>query len=143
MKLVIDTNVLISALIKDSRTREILLFHSMEFLLPEYSLEEIARHKAKISRYCGLKEEEIDVILSVLLENISIVPFRAIKPHLEKAHEIIGHIDPKDVPFAALVLSTENDGIWSNDRHFEKAVGIKVWKTIDLTRLFAERTASQ
>lgn len=40
MKLVIDTNVLISALLKNSVTREILLFPSLEFLLPEYALEE-------------------------------------------------------------------------------------------------------
>ncbi len=42
MRLVLDTNILIAALIKDSLTREILLFPGFEFLLPEYALEEIA-----------------------------------------------------------------------------------------------------
>lgn len=132
MKLVIDTNVLISALLKNSVTREILLFPSLEFVLPEYALEEIDAHKDSISRRSGLSIEEIDVILSVLLENITIVPASEIKPFLAKADKIIGHTDPFDVPFVALSLSAENDGIWSNDKHFENLKGIKVWKTADL-----------
>lgn len=135
MKLVIDTNILISALIKDSLTRELLLFPSIEFLLPEYSLEEIENHKTKISKYSGLTSEDIDIILSILLENISIIPADKIKPHLKKASEIIGHIDLNDVPFVALALSTDNDGIWTNDKHFERTEGIKVWKTPDLRDL--------
>jgi predicted nucleic acid-binding protein len=45
MRLVIDTCILISALLKDSVTREILLFSSLEFLLPEHALEELENHK--------------------------------------------------------------------------------------------------
>lgn len=138
MKLVIDTNILISALIKDSLTREF-LFPSIEFLLPEYSLEEVENHKAKISRCSSLSSEEIDIVLSILFENISLVPADKIKPNLQKAREIIGQIDLNDVPFVALALSTENDGIWTNDRHFEKIKGVKVWKTSDLRELFGKR----
>ena len=68
MKLVIDTNILISALIKRSATREILLFPTLEFLLPEYALEEINAHKGTISRHSGLNPDEIDVVLSIILE---------------------------------------------------------------------------
>lgn len=132
MKLVIDTNVLISALLKNSVTREILLFPSLEFFLPEYALEEVEAHKGSISKRSGLSEEEIDVILSVLLENITIIPATEISPNVAKADNLIGHIDPFDIPFVALALSVDNDGIWSNDRHFENLEGIKVWKTFDL-----------
>jgi predicted nucleic acid-binding protein len=132
MKLIIDTNVLISALLKNSVTREILLFPSFEFLLPEYALEEVEPHKGLISKRSGLGKDEIDVILSILLENITIIPANEIKPFLAKADKLIGHIDPLDVPFVALALSVENDGIWSNDKHFEDLKGIKVWKTADL-----------
>lgn len=67
MKLVVDTNVLISALIKDSITRELLLFPSMEFLLPEHALEEIETHKSHISRRSGLSNDELDIVFSILL----------------------------------------------------------------------------
>jgi predicted nucleic acid-binding protein len=129
MRLVIDTSILISALLKKSVTRELLLFPSMEFLLPEYALEELEVHKDYISKRTGLKKEEIDVALSLLMENITIIPASDIKPNLKKADKIIGSIDPSDVPFIALALSTKNDGIWSNDKHFEKVKEVKVWKT--------------
>lgn len=59
MRLVIDTGIPISALLKESATREILLLSSIEFLLPEYAFEEFERHKDKISKRSGLSMEDI------------------------------------------------------------------------------------
>jgi len=132
MRLVVDTSILISSLIKQSVTREILLLPFMKFYLPEYALEEIEVHKPKISRLSGLSFDEIDILLNSLLDNISIVPAQTIRPYLKKAERIIGGIDPGDIPFVALALAVENDGIWSNDKHFKAIKHIKVWKTSDL-----------
>jgi predicted nucleic acid-binding protein len=54
MILILNTSILISSLIKDSVTRQILLLPSMKFYLPEYALEEIEAHKMKISRLSRL-----------------------------------------------------------------------------------------
>lgn len=132
MKLVIDTGILISALLKDSATREILLFSAIDFLLPEYAIEEIERHKDNISIRSGLSKEDIEIVLSLIIENVTIIPASKLKPYAGKAHKIIGSIDPFDVPFVALALSTENDGIWSNDKHFNNLQDIKIWKTSDV-----------
>ena len=132
MRLVVDTSILISSLIKQSVTREILLLPFMEFYLPEYALEEMEIHKPKISRLSGLSFDEIDILLNSLLENISIVPAQTIRPYLRKAERIIGDIDPGDVPFVALALAVENDGIWSNDKHFKAMKQFKVLKTSEL-----------
>lgn len=133
MKLIVDSSVLISALIRDSVTREILLLPFFEFLLPEYALEEIELRKSKIGKLSGLRYEEIDIVLSLILENIFIVPAHNIKVHLNEANNLIGKTDPNDTPFVALALSTKNDGIWSNDKHFEVLKDIiKVWKTADI-----------
>ncbi|MBI5968325.1 MAG: hypothetical protein HY882_10780 [Deltaproteobacteria bacterium] len=45
---------------------------------------------------------------------------------------MIGNIDPGDVPFIALGLAVENDGIWSSDKHFKKIKRFKIWKTSEL-----------
>jgi len=140
MRLVIDTGVLISALLKKSVSREILLFPFMNFFLPEYALEELEAHKDSISSRSGLTREEIDVVLSMLIENISIISASEIKPNLKKAEKIMGSIDPFDVPFVALVLTVKNDGIWTNDKHFENLKGIKVWKTSDVFNYFKNQT---
>jgi predicted nucleic acid-binding protein len=134
MILILNTSILISSLIKDSVTRQILLLPSMKFYLPEYALEEIEAHKMKISRLSRLSTDEIDILLNLLLENISIIPGQTIQPCISEAEVMIGRIDPNDIPFLALALATENDGIWSNDRHFEAIKQIKIWKTSDLLK---------
>lgn len=50
MRLVLDTNILIAALLKDSITRRILLLPGLEFLLPAFALDELATHRSKIVR---------------------------------------------------------------------------------------------
>lgn len=132
MRLIVDTNILISSLIKDSITREILLLPFMDFYLPEFALEEVEVHKTKIGKLSGLSPDEIDFFLGLLLENISIIPVQAIRPYLKEAERIIGDIDPGDIPFIALALAVDNDGIWSNDKHFKKVKKLKIWKTPEL-----------
>ena len=129
MRLVLDTNILIAALIKDSLTREIFFAPGFEFLLPEYALGEVRRHHQKIARYASLTAHEVDLLLSLLLESVTVVPMERILPHLQEAEVMIGSVDQDDVPFVALALAVENDGIWSNYRAFEQLSKIKVWKT--------------
>jgi len=134
MRLVINASILISSLIKDSVTREILLLPFMKFYFPEYALEEVEAHKKKISRLSRLSIDEIDIVLNLLLDNISIISAETVRPYLKEAEKIIGGVDPKDIPFVALALATENEGIWTNDKHFEGIRQIKVWKTSDLLK---------
>ena len=132
MRLIVDTNILISSLIKDSITREIFLLPFMDFYLPEFALEEVEAHKPRICKLSGLSPDEIDLFLDLLLENISIAPAQTIRPFLNEAETIIGDIDPGDIPFIALALAVDNDGIWTNDKHFRKVKKMKVWKTSEL-----------
>ncbi len=139
MRLVLDTNILIAALIKDSLTRAILFLPEFEFLLPEHGLEEVRRHRLKILRHARLKSEELDLLLSLLLESVTVVPKDRIAPHVKAAEALIGAIDPNDVPFAALALAEENDGIWSNDQAFDHLPSIKRWTTSDIKQYLRDR----
>ena len=60
--------------------------------------------------------------------------------YIDGAIEIIGHIDEKDTQFIALALAIENNGIWSNDKHFEKQTKIKIYKTIDIINLLESQS---
>ena len=140
MRLVLDTNILIAALIKNSLTRKIFFLSDFEFHLPEYALEEVTRHRAKIARHSHLSYREIDLLLSLLLESVTVVPAQKILPHLKAAEALIGDVDKNDVPFVALALAIENDGIWSNDRAFEHLPGITVWKTSDIKAYLDKRS---
>jgi len=131
----VDTNRIIAGLMKDSITREILLNTNFEFYIPEYLLLEIEKHKELILKKSGLSESRFQLIFDLLKENINVVPMSEITDHLDEAEEIIGDIDPNDIPFIALALAIQNDGIWTEDKDFRKQSRIKIWSTADLIKI--------
>lgn len=134
MKLVVDTNILLSALIKDSLTRKILLHPKFEFYVPEHVFHEIELMKDEIIRRSRINENEFYIVLSTISTNIITTPKTDFTSYIPKARKIIGSIDPNDVPFIALALSFDNDGIWTNDKHFLRQKVVKVWRTEDLIK---------
>lgn len=104
MKLIIDTNIFFSGLIKDSITRKILLNPKFEFYVPEYFLSELNKYIPEIMKKAKLKNEELEKLINFFLEKIHLVPINEYKENLEKATEIFGIIDKKDIAFIALAL---------------------------------------
>lgn len=47
MKIIIDSNILFSALIKNSTTRKLILEHDGYFLFPSFIIEEMEKHKKR------------------------------------------------------------------------------------------------
>ena len=79
MKLIIDTNILISSLLKDSTTREILLNESLIFYLPEIVLSEVNKYLPYIIQKSELSEEEIKKLLNTILENLILYQLKNMK----------------------------------------------------------------
>lgn len=138
MQLVLDTNILLAALIRNSKTRHLLLHPSFSFYLPEYSLDEVKEHKQIIIEKSKLSEAEIDFLLNLLLSNLTIVPESSFHSYIKQAKEIMSSIDPDDFPFVSLALSFHNDGIWSQDKDLLRQTIVKVWTTSDLLQLLTE-----
>ncbi|MDI6916566.1 MAG: PIN domain-containing protein [Thermoplasmatales archaeon] len=134
MRLVVDTNILLSALIKKSATRKILLHPGFEFYAPEHIFYEIENHKNEVIKKSGLSEEEFYIVLDSVLTNAIITPENEFAKYIPRAWDIMKNIDPDDFPFLALALSFENDGIWTNDKHFFRQKEVKVWRTKDLLK---------
>lgn len=132
MRLVLDANRLFAALIKNSIARKILFNPSLEFIAPDYILIELSNHKNELLRKSKLPEDEFDILFQSLFENIIIVPLEEIKPCYDRAMEIMKNIDPDDAVFLAISFCSPNDGIWTEDAHFEKQDAVRVWKTTEL-----------
>jgi len=132
MKIVLDTNILMSALIKDSTTRKLIVQSDWEFYYPEVSLHEVRKHKNLILQKSGMGEEEFTRLFNQLLSHIKIIPEEYINRNLDEANIILGKIDINDVVFLATALSISDSVIWSDDRHFEKQDKVKVMKTEDM-----------
>ena len=138
MQLIVDTNILLSAIIKNSNSRLILLHPSFEFFMPEYALEEFIKHRDVIVRKSGLKPNDLDILTGLIFENVITIPISSFAKHISRAQEIMNDIDPNDSPFIALALSFQNDGIWTQDKDFDRQSVIRVWKTHQLLEVIKE-----
>ena len=132
MKIIVDVNIILSALIRDSTTRKIILNSEFDFYFPEPSLHKIRKYKSYILEKSGLSEEEYDKIMATLFKYIKLVPTEEIEKNWDEAKKIIEHIDKEDVVFIATALSIIDSVIWSDDGHFEKQDKVKVLKTEEI-----------
>ena len=137
MKLVIDTNTIISALIKKGISRRIIVTPFINYLTPDYTLQEISKYEKLICKKAKLNHDEFKLLLNLIFENITIVPKEEYKDQLNRAKTLIEDID--DVPFIALCLASKADGIWSDDAHFKTHKEIIIFRTKDLALIFKSR----
>ena len=133
MNIVVDSNILISALIKDSITRKIIIQCNDILLSPELMIEEIKKHLDVISEKSGLSYDDIERVMYTLLKYINLVSFNEIKNSINAAERIMGQIDPSDVIFVAAAIS-KNAAIWSDDKDFQKQNKIDVFTTKDMIK---------
>ncbi len=133
MKIVIDANIIIAALIKESKTREILKNNKFEFISPEFIIEETHKYRTVICKKAGITKEIFEMLMDLIFENIKIINNEEYKQWIDTAKELIS--DKKDVPYVACYLALKCAGIWTNDEDFKENKNIKVFKTQDMLDL--------
>lgn len=131
MRLVVDTNRIIAALIRNSYSRKILLHLDAELITIPLLKEEVMKYKEVIITKSGLNETNFNLMLHQLYEKMAILNEDIIKNYKEEAARIMDAIDPDDAQFIAAALATNSD-IWSDDPHFQRQKRVKIWKTKDL-----------
>lgn|SRR3989344_334620 len=132
MNIVIDANILIAALLRDSKVREIIVNFQDHLLVPEVHLQEIAEHKKELLEKSGFSEEDFDILLTKLSEYCTIIRSDKILSFLEEADKLIGAVDKDDVPVIATSLTYGVCPIWSDDKHFQKQKKIKIYTTKEM-----------
>lgn len=127
IKIIVDATPIISALIGGA-SREILFDSTYEFLTTEFTINEVKKYIFYISKKSKIHIEQIEEALELLPLTIHSKDFYSDK--IEKAKQLIEHIDKKDIDILALALKTSNP-LWSEDTHFEKISQINLLKTKD------------
>lgn len=137
MKLVVDSNAVISSLVRQSVSRRLLFHPNLELYAPEYLFEELEEHKNEIVSKASISEKEFRTLVNALKKIINVLPLEFYKKSFSEAEQLVE--DPNDLPFAASAIALSRFaecGIWSNDAHFlskEKdffnKFGIRVWNT--------------
>ena len=136
MILVVDSNVLLSGMIRDGKTRDMLIDSPFDLYAPETMIDEVRKYKGYILKKSGLSDEEFEILFGLLIESVTVVAKDSYVDYIEEACEIIGEVDKNDVVFVALALSFVNDGIWSDDGDFLKQDKIRIYKTGELIRYY-------
>ncbi|TLZ74668.1 MAG: PIN domain-containing protein [Methanobacteriota archaeon] len=135
MKLVVDANILIAALLRDSTTRRLLVAGGHDLHAPEYLFDEIETHRDELSKRSGQTTEALEEARSILRAHVTEHEESVYGNELEKANSLLAGRDAKDVPYVALALALTADGIWSEDRGLVSLGGLAVYRTSDLVRV--------
>jgi predicted nucleic acid-binding protein len=138
MKLVVDANVVISALIADSKTRELIVTLDPDLSTPEFVHDEIEKYESLIVEKSGMGPERVTQFVDLLFQYIEVVPADEFYPYIEAADAAIGETDPDDVLYVACALAG-NAGIWSDDSDFDEQDVVETYSTSDVIDSFDTR----
>ena len=129
-KVIVDTNILFSALLgKSKKFRDILLSEeSLTFYTCKFVIVELFKHKEKIQRFSSLEDDAILELLYTLLKRINIIDESNITLESRlKAFELCKDIDEKDTPHVAITI--ELDGLlWTGDKELKEKLKLKGFK---------------
>jgi len=124
--------VLFSALIKDSITRRIILDYEGHFLFPSFIFEELEKHKGELLKKSKMNSRDFDLLLSLLLRKVMIVPTEVLFPYKKEAFEIIKEIDKDDTIFIACALNYHDSIIWTDDKKLKQQSKIRIINTSEM-----------
>ena len=134
LTLVVDTNIVFSAILKPGKLRSLLFNVSLKLYAPTELAEELDYLKPRIEMYTELSGREVNLIVGTILKDvISIVPRNEYLPIARKIYPIVSRVDPKDTPFVALA-SYLGVPLWTGDKGIlglAVDTGFKHFKAID------------
>jgi predicted nucleic acid-binding protein len=128
MKIVVDTNIIFSALLKeDNRYARALIKNEddHDFYAVYFTIVELFKHKERIKQFSKLSEEDILEALYELIKHIHIINDNIISiPSWKEAMQLAHDVDVKDVPNVALTIELAAQ-LWTNDNELKKGLQAK------------------
>jgi predicted nucleic acid-binding protein len=124
--IIVDTNVIFSALLRGQATfTKLLLTSEHRFFVCEQVLVELFKRKEKIVKASQLTEDDVIQLYSVLLRRINLFKEELISPENRlAAYRLCCDVDETDAPHVALTL--ELSGLlWTGDRKLKDGLKSK------------------
>jgi predicted nucleic acid-binding protein len=132
--LVVDTNILIAAMLKAGTTRNLLFNSTFSLYAPEHITSEIFKYKKEIMEKGKMDENSFGLVFSLVLSQVRIVSKEEFSGKIKEATHICEK-HPEDVPFVALALHLRVP-VWTHDKAFSKHSEIKTVSTQEIIELF-------
>ena len=136
MKIIVDTNIVFSAILNsNSRIGKILLNSKehFQFFTCNYLRTEIQRYRNKLLKLTKLTEDQLSELQNLLTQHITFIDERLIPQDLLIKTEIqLKAIDPDDTVFVALAKHLKGK-LWTGDLQLYNGLKAKRFKDIILT----------
>ena len=125
MKLVVDTNIVFSAIISPKGIISDLLLNSydrIEFFAPSYLEDELENHQSKLIEISGYTHAELKFQKRSILKRISLISVESVQSeNMKRAFELTHTIDHFDTPFIALAIELKSP-LWTGDKKLIKGL---------------------
>lgn len=146
MKIIIDTNIIFSALLKTQTTFGHIIFNShkvFEFYCPHHLRAEIRKHWDRLKRISKLTDEQLQESYDSLLAKIIFINEAIIPQKIwQESEQITQGIDLDDTDFIALTKFLKGK-LWTGDVELKnglKAKGFKaVLTTVEIQKLWSKK----
>ena len=133
MDLIIDANILISALIATKGGTYDLIFNDrFKLFSPEYLMDEFNKYKGEILSKSGLDEVDFELFMSLISSRIEFIQKSEFEQFISEAKNITP--DPNDAEYFALALKYRC-ALWSNDRKLKEQDKVKVYSTNEIMEM--------
>ena len=108
MRLVIDSNRVIAALLKEGTTRRTLFNASHTFIAPLYLKDELRRHSSYLMRRVHADAASFDMLISAILSSVTLIPPTSYKGLLSR----LAAIDNHRFSFESTKINTGGKACW-------------------------------
>ena len=136
MKIIVDTNIVFSAILNSNNRIGKILLNSKEhfqFFTCNYLRIEIQRHRNKLLKITKLTEDQLAEFEELVTQHITFIDERLIPQDLLiKTETQLKSIDPDDTVFVALTKHLEGK-LWTGDLQLYNGLKAKRFKDIILT----------
>ena len=136
VKIVVDTNIVFSAILNTGSQIGNLLLHSnrhFRFYSCHYLQIEIQRHRSKLLNLTKLNDDELTELISLVTYPITFIDEKLLPNDLLIITEtLLQFIDPNDTPFVALTTNLGGK-LWTGDMQLYKGLQLKNFTNILLT----------
>lgn len=137
MTVVVDANIIISGIINPYATISelILLEHpNLDFVTPEYAIEEIVSHKIKICKEAKVSASRFDETLDNFLSCILCFAVDMVSDlHVQQATNLVSSIDEKDIWYVAFALALDAM-LWTGDLKLYRGLRRKRFSNVVTTK---------
>ena len=133
MRIVLDTNVVFSALLNTNGKLSRIILQpksGLNFYTTNFLYDELKEHKRKLIKISGYTELQFERAFGIITNKIRVINFELIpqRDYL-KAFDLVSDIDIDDIEFVALTEHVKGH-LWTSDKILRKGLLSKKWERL-------------